>query len=146
MSLERDMEALHGFIDARHTTPYSWGRAANDCMAFVLGAIEAQTGVRVAPEDSWQDERQALRVIARYGSIEAALDAHLVRIAPSLAMRGDVGAVPDVALGLHPMIVEGATLVGPGDHGNRRLPRNAIIAAWSLNGIVTARATGSLSA
>jgi hypothetical protein len=34
-------------------------------------------------------------------------------------MRGDIGGVLTPQFGIHPMIVEGLTLVGPGDRGNR---------------------------
>jgi hypothetical protein len=46
-------------------------------------------------------------------------------------MRGDIAGVPDADLGIHPMIVEGDMLVGPGDKGLRRLPRRAMTIAWS---------------
>ena len=127
----RDVAALHAFIDGRRAVPHAWGREANDCVGFVLAAVEAQTGIVVAPEATWADRAEALATIARYGSLEAAFDAHFERVPPALAMRGDIAGVADEAFGLHPMIVEGATLVGPGERGNRRVPRKAMTAAWS---------------
>lgn len=128
----RDYEALHAFIDARQAAPHAWGRAANDCVGFVLGAIEAQTGITVAPEITWSDERTGRRAIAKLGGLEAAFDAHFTRFPPALAGRGDIAGVRDDGDRLHVMLVEGATLVGPGAAGNARLPRSAMVAAWSI--------------
>lgn len=127
----RDLAALHAFIDERHALPHAWGRYANDCVGFVLGAVQAQTGKKVAGRIRWSSRKAAVRIIKRFGSLEAALDAHFERIPPSLAKRGDIAGVPDKEFGVHPMIVEGLTLVGPGEKGNRRLPRSAMTMAWS---------------
>lgn len=126
----RDLEALHLFIDARQAEPHAFGRSANDCVGFVLGAVQAQTGEEIAPELVWKDRTSARRLIKRLGGLEAAFDAHFERVPPALAARGDVAGVPDPAFGLHPLIVEGLTLVGPGERGNRRLPRSAMTVAW----------------
>lgn len=129
--MERDVEALLAFIDRRQLQPHAWGRSENDCVGYALDASEAQTGKRRAPRISWATRKEALRVIARFGSLEAAMDRHFQRIHPAQAMRGDIAGVPDATFGIHPMIVEGETLVGPGDRGNRRLPRRAMTIAWS---------------
>lgn len=127
----RDLAALHAFIGARHAQPYEWGREANDCVGYVLAAVEAMTGVRIAKKARWKDSKGALRAIAKYGSLEAAFDAHFERVPPALALRGDIAGVPDEEFGIHPAIIEGVTLVGPGERGNRRLPRSAMTIAWS---------------
>ena len=127
----RDVLALHRFIDSRQNTPHEWGRAANDCVSFVLDAVKAQTGEARASKLDWHDERSGLRVIKREGGLEAAFDRYFQRIPPALAHRGDIAGVPDPGLGIHPMIVEGETLVGPADRGNLRLPRRAMTIAWS---------------
>jgi len=127
----RDLVALHRFIDERQNRPHEWGREANDCVGFVLGAVEAMTGVKVAPKTQWTDRASAVRKIARYGSIEQRFDRHFTRIPAALAQRGDIAGVPDAEFGIHPMIVEGITLVGPCETGNRRLPRRAMMIAWS---------------
>lgn len=126
----RDALALTRFIDSRHSAPHEWGREANDCCSFPLAAVEAQTGVRVAPKLKWKDRRSALRVIRRFGSIEAAFDAYFERVAPAFAKRGDIAGVPDETFGIHTMLIEGDMLVTPGDHGNRRCKRSAMICAW----------------
>lgn len=134
--IRRDIEALIAFIDSRQGVPHAWGRKANDCVGYSLDAVEAQTGVRVAPELNWTSQGSALRVLrSTYGSIEAAYDAHFERIAPAFARRGDIAGVPDEAFGIHPLIVEGELLVGPGDRGNRRTKRSTMAIAWSLEGL-----------
>lgn len=136
MASARDLEGLHAFIDGRQMVPYAWGREANDCVGYVLEAVAAQTGVAVVPEAIWTSRAQALRLIKLHGGIKAAFDAHFQRVAPALASRGDIAGVDDAEFGLHPMIVEGATLVGPGENGNRRLPRSAMTMAWSASLLV----------
>lgn len=130
-SCERDTAALIAFIDSRQLVPHAIGREANDCAGFALAAVEAETGVRPAPELQWSDWAGARRIIARYGSVEAAFDAHFERIAPAAAKRGDIAGVADEAFGIHPMIVEGATLVCPGERGNCRARRRHMTIAWS---------------
>lgn len=131
----RDLGALIAFIDSRARMPHRFGRKANDCVGFVLDAVEAQTGVRVAKRISWASARQGLKLLQGFGGVEAAFDAHFERIAPAQAMRGDIGGVADPDMGLHPMIVEGTMLVGPGDQGNRRMKRGAMTCAWSAVGL-----------
>jgi hypothetical protein len=129
--LRRDVAALIAFIDGKHAEPHAIGRRANDCVSYVLGAVEAQTGFDPAPGAQWTTIKGGLRLVKRYGSLKAAFDAHFERVAPADAQRGDIAGVPDADLGLHPMSVEGTTLVGPGDDGNRRMKRSAMTCAWS---------------
>jgi hypothetical protein len=129
--MSRNFGALVAFIDARHGTPHRWGRDANDCVAFVLGAVEAQTGIPPAADLDWSNRAEGLRLIKRLGGLEAAFDARFVRISPGLAQRGDIAGVAIGDFGVHPMIVDGTTLIGPGDKGNKRLPRAAMVMAWS---------------
>lgn len=129
----RDLMALHAFIDARQNTPYEWGRKANDCMSFIAGAVKAQTGKDPARGFKWKSYASAMSLLKKLGGVEAILDAKFKRIPPSLAKRGDIAGVHDPDLGIHPMIVEGLTLVSPGDKGNRRAKREAMILAWSAD-------------
>jgi hypothetical protein len=140
----RDYAALVAFIDSRQNVPHAWGRRANDCAGYALDAVAAQVGFDRAADLDWSDRSEGLRVIARFGTIlpdpsnptavgglEAAFDHYFVRIPPAHAQRGDIAGVPDATFGIHPMIVEGLQLVGPGDRGNRRQPRKAMTIAWS---------------
>jgi hypothetical protein len=131
MTVARDFEALHAFIGSRHAMPHAWGRSTNDCVGYVLGAVEAMTGVVVGPDLTWSSREEAEAVIAQFGSLEAAFDAHFERVPVALAQRGDIGGVADDTFGIHPGIIEGLSIVGPGDRGNRRIPRRAMIVAWS---------------
>jgi hypothetical protein len=136
--VDRDFEALAGFIDSRLAMPHDWGSDANDCASFVLGAVEAATGERRAADLSWSTQREVIAVVRRFGSLEAAFDAYFDRIAPALAQRGDIAGVPDRHFGIHPMIVEGELLVGPGVRGNHRVKRAAMVIAWSAEKKVAA--------
>lgn len=131
MAKDRNHEALIDFINSRQDVPYEWGRKANDCVSFVLDAVKAQNGRGRASELKWSSEISAIRLIKRLGGLEAAFDKYFQRIPPSKAMRGDIAGVPDEAFGIHPMIVEGDSLVAPGDRGNKRIPRRAMAVAWS---------------
>lgn len=130
MGCSRDIAAMIAFIDSRQTMPYIWGE--NDCVSFAAGAVKAATGKDYLKRLRWSSKAGAFRVLKRVGGIEAALDQRFKRIAPSMAKRGDIAGVPDDALGIHPMIVEGEKLVSPGDEGNRRAPRRAMTVAWSI--------------
>jgi hypothetical protein len=130
MGCSRDIPELLAFVDSRQNTPHSWGD--NDCAKFVAGAVKAATGKDPLKGLRWGTQTGALRVLKRLGGIEAALDERFERIPPALAKRGDIAGVPDEALGIHPMIVEGDKLVAPGDRGNKRVPRRAMTVAWSI--------------
>lgn len=130
--MERDIRALLAFIEERHTRPHEWGREANDCVSYSLGAAKAQTGHDRATSIKWHDEKSGLKALKKVGGIEAAFDRYFRRIPPAQAMRGDIAGVPDERFGIHPLIVEGEMLVGPGDKGNRRLKRREMVAAWSV--------------
>src|SRR3546814_3100758 len=64
--------------------------------------------------------------------METAMDRRMARVAPALAMRGDIAGVPDPLTGLRLMVVEGAMLVGPGAAGLERQPRCAMTIAWDV--------------
>jgi len=130
--MDRNVKALLAFIDERQNRPHEWGRHANDCASFVLGAAKAQTGHDRATAIKWHDEKSGLRAIKKAGGLEKAFDRWFVRIPPAQAMRGDIAGVPDERFGIHPMIVEGELLVGPGDKGNKRLKRREMTMAWSV--------------
>lgn len=129
--MKRDIDALLKFIESRQNTPYQWGRKGNDCISFGANAVKALTGHHWLGKLTWKDERSALRVLKLEDSVEAALDKRWHRIPPSMAQRGDIAGVPDERFGIHPMIVEGEMLVGPGERGNKRLRRKAMTIAWS---------------
>jgi hypothetical protein len=128
--MRRDLEALLRLIEARQAVPFAWGRPG-DCVSFAAAAIHAQFGRDPIGRHRWTTRRGALRVARRLGGIAAACDAQLTPIAPAMAMRGDIAGVEDELLGIRLMVVEGETLVGPGEHGLVRMQRAAMVRAWS---------------
>lgn len=130
--MQRNVKALIEFVDSRQNRPHEWGRKKNDCVSFVLGAVKAQTGHDRATAFKWTDEKSALKSLKKAGGIEKAFDRWFTRISPAQAMRGDIAGVPDERFGIHPLIVEGEMLVGPGDKGNKRLKRREMTVAWSI--------------
>lgn len=131
----RDLIAVARFIGTRHQVPYAWGRGANDCVGFAFDAAEAATGIRPAPELDWTSKRSALATIRRLGGLEAGLDRFFERVPAAFALPGDIAAVEDADLGIHPMVVDGVTLVCPGDRGLRRCPRKHMMWAWNIERI-----------
>ncbi|KQZ31730.1 hypothetical protein [Caulobacter sp. Root1472] len=127
----RDYAALVDLIEARMRAPFAWGKRANDCISFFGAAILAQTGVdRLAALPNWTSQRGALRVLKGLGGLQAAVDGVLTSVPLAQAARGDGGLV-ETATGQAVMVIEGATLVGPGPTGLVRLPRAAMLRAWS---------------
>lgn len=131
MNKARNIEALLALLEDCARKPFSW--RDHDCVRFAAAAVRAQTGVNPIRGLRWGSKKGAAAVIARFGSLEAAVDAHLTRIAPAQAMRGDIAGVSDEEFGVRLMVVEGRLLVGPGERGLKYLPRSAMVSAWSAD-------------
>ncbi len=130
----RDHIALIETIEARAGRGFRW-RRGRDCVSFAAACIHAQTGRDpLADVPRWRTRDEALAVVADEGGLEAAVDARLARVAPALALRGDIAGLPDPLLGVRLMVIEGETLVGPGARGLERLPRSQMTIAWSATG------------
>lgn len=129
--MARDFGALLRFLEERRAQPFAWGRDANDCVSFAFGAVEAMTGDGRWGRDRWASSIGAQRILKRVGGLEAFVDARFKPIAKARAMRGDIAAIlhPEFEIAL--MVVEGEGLVGPGHSGVERVPRAAMIGAWS---------------
>lgn len=125
----RDHDALLREIAKRALLPFDW--ATNDCVRYAGACVTAQTGYDPLGGLHWSTEEEARRLLDQLGGMEAATDSRLRRIAPAMAMRGDVAGVIDPELGLALMIVEGVMLVGPGERSEKRLPRRMMATAWS---------------
>ncbi|ATC34113.1 hypothetical protein CA606_18235 [Caulobacter vibrioides] len=127
----RDYEALHLFVASHMRTPFAWGE--HDCVTFAAGAVQALTGEDplAVYRGQWRSAAEATRLIASLGGLEAAVGAVLTPVAPGHAQRGDVAGWRDLEGRLQLAIVEGDTLVGPGERGQERLPRSAMVLAWS---------------
>lgn len=130
--MSRDVQALLALIEARSQRGFRW-RRGRDCVSFAAACIAAQTGVDpLADLPRWRTRREALTIANQQGGLIAALDARLTPVPPALAQRGDIAGLPDRLLGIRLMVVEGATLVGPGKRGLERLPRGEMVLAWSI--------------
>jgi hypothetical protein len=130
--MARNYDALLRFIERHAHTRFRWARRSNNCVSYAGRAAKAQTGRDPLGDLNWSNLREAKRLLARLGGLEAATDGRLPRVAPAMAQRGDIAGVADERFGLRLMVVEGATLVGPGADGNERVPRSEMIAAWSV--------------
>lgn len=131
--MSRDHDALFALIEARSRRPFGW-RGGRDCVSFAARCAKAQTGIDLlAGVPRWKTRREALAAAEAMGGIEAALDARLTRIPPAMAKRGDIAGLPDPLFGIRLMVVEGETLVSPGDRGLERRPRGLMTLAWSLD-------------
>lgn len=133
--MARDYEALLGFIAERSAMPFRWGRRRNDCVAFAAGAAKAQTGTDPLGDLNWRTFAEGRALLKALGGMRKAVDARLPRVAPAMAKRGDIAGVPDRRLGTRLMVIEGATLVAPGKRRAERLPRSAMVCAWTLDSI-----------
>lgn len=132
--MSRDYPALIAVIAARRDRRFRWRRGA-DCVSFAGACIAAQTGRDpLADLPSWRNLAEARAVLKAEGGLEAATDRRLARTAPALAQRGDIAGLPDPKFGIRLMVIEGDTLVGPGLRGAERLPRSAMVLAWSASG------------
>lgn len=126
----RDIAALLAWIEHAQDRSFAW-RFGRDCVSFALGAVQAQTGVDLLADiPLWSTRAEALKVARSLGGLTAAIDARMERVPAAMARRGDVAALPDKAFGVRLMLVEGATLVAPSDHGLDRTLRSAMAWAW----------------
>lgn len=129
----RDFEALIELMQARQARGFRW-RFPRDCVSFVAACVKAQTGRDLlAGVPRWRTRAEALAVADAQGGLIAAIDARLRRVEPAMARRGDIAGLPDPLFGVRLMIVEGDTLVGPGQRGLERLPRSEMVMAWSAD-------------
>lgn len=130
--MERDYAALIAAIEAHSARGFRW-RRGRDCVSFAAECVKAQTGQDLlAGVPGWKSRREAMALADERGGLIWALDQMLRPIAPAMAQRGDIAGLPDDLFGIRLMVVEGDTLVGPGQRGLERLPRSAMAMAWSV--------------
>lgn len=127
----RDHAAMIALIEDRMRTGFAWGKGQNDCASFAGAAVQAQTGRDpLSALPAWTNAKGAARILKRRGGLTAVVDTLLSPIPVAMAARGDVALV-ETATGPALMVVEGDTLVGPAVAGLMRLPRSAMLRAWS---------------
>lgn len=128
-----DWEArLNALIADRLHRPFAWG--AHDCALWGADAVLAQTGEDFgAPfRGRYADARGAAEALRQFGggTVVRTFDAHLDRVRPAFARRGDLArlrpdpASPSGAIG----VVIGSDALFVTDHGLARAPR----ARWSI--------------
>lgn len=123
-------EVLIGYIEARETTPFTWGKEKQDCCSFANGAVKAMTGFdAMADLPDYCDAGSADLILVT--PLEDLLDQRFPRAPLGMAQRGDIGIAELNGLDTL-MIVEGQTLVGPGRRGLVRVERAQMRAAWTV--------------
>ncbi|MGE0828936.1 MAG: hypothetical protein AB7O04_06250 [Hyphomonadaceae bacterium] len=123
-------QRLIAYIEARERRPFAWGKNAQDCCSFANGAVIEMTGQdAMADIPDYETAEEADLILAT--PLADLLDARFPRRPIGLARRGDI-AMAELDGQDTLMIVEGATLVGPGRRGLVRLARSAMRAAWAI--------------
>jgi hypothetical protein len=121
---------LVAHLEARERTPFAWGKTRQDCCSFGNGCVIALTGFdAMADIPDYATAAEADLILAT--PLEELMDARFARTPIGLARRGDLGIAELNTLDTL-MIVEGATLVGPGKRGLVRVPRSQMRAAWAI--------------
>lgn len=130
----RDHDALHAYLAKWEGQTFGWS-THECCVGFAAGAVKAQTGVD--PLDGikpWKTAMQARRELARRGGMIEGVSSRLDEVPVAFAKRGDIAMVEVAHLNIRVlMIVEGETLVGLGEAGLIRLPREQMQIAWSAD-------------
>jgi hypothetical protein len=122
---------LFAVIEAHKSRPFVWGES--DCCLFVARCIDAMTDNALAYliRERYHDETSALRFIAEYGSLAAAVSRYLGDPVPRRAVRGDA-VLFDGGEGDAVGICMGAKVVAMGPTGLRYVPRSEIKAVWPV--------------
>lgn len=138
-------EALDRYVTARLRTPFAWGRNANDCVSFALGALEASGRDLAALGEigNWSTQRGAVRALRRFvrqsdGLMWAGVTKFVEllqgrEVSRGFQRRGDIVFYPseDALGGAIGVIYPGANgeLCAPGERGLvfQRLPAGARI-------------------
>jgi hypothetical protein len=126
-------EKMIEFLEARRRLPFKFGSSENDCCSFAAAWVKIANGVdcmAVVPAYASAEEADVLLETP----LDEMIDKSLPRRDPQFAQRGDIGlAKLGNGCELTVVIVEGATLVGPGKRGIARVPRgSALVAAWEV--------------
>jgi hypothetical protein len=126
---------LEAFVVARQAQPFAWG--GQDCALFAADAVQALTGVDVAPPAlrCHRHARAALRSLRAHGGLQAIAQAALgTPIPPVLAGVGDVLLTRPSSQSHHPMLAvcNGASALAPGPFGLVSLGLAQVSHAWRV--------------
>lgn len=128
--MPRDHHALAGFLAGRMRQPFAWG--VNDCASLAFDAVAAQTGEdKLADLRGYASARGAAKRLAANGGLRGICDARLAPVGSAMAQRGDIGLVLNQDGEETLVVIDGQLLVGVGLGGAIRLPRAALLCAWS---------------
>lgn len=108
------MVRLDALVLSLLSRPFGWGR--NDCCTVAADVVQAVTGCDPMADlrGQYETERQALRILAKAGGIEAYLNERLGPVVPvACAQVGDIGLCDDGRL----VFCGGGVWKGPGDNG-----------------------------
>ena len=126
---------LEAFLAARQQQPFAWG--AQDCATFAADAVQAITGVDVAPPAlrRHRHARAALRSLRAHGGLPAIAQAALGTPIPLvLAGVGDVLLTRPSAQAHHPMLAvcNGSSAIAPGPFGLVSIGLAQVSHAWRV--------------
>lgn len=126
---------LEAFVAARQFQAFVWGR--QDCALFAADAVQALTGVDVAPPllRCHCHARAALRSMRAHGGLQAIAQAALgTPIPPVLAGVGDVLLTRPSSSAYQPMLAvcNGATALAPGPYGLVSIGLGQVSHAWRV--------------
>ncbi len=108
------MVRLDECVRSMQGLPFEWG--SHDCCTVAADVVLAVTGVDPMEDlrGQYSTERQALRILAQAGGIQAYLNQRLGPVVPvALAQAGDIGVCDDGRL----VFCGGGVWKGPGDAG-----------------------------
>jgi predicted ATP-grasp superfamily ATP-dependent carboligase len=117
--------SLAEYLTSNLARQFEWG--SFDCVLFAAGWLKEATGrdcLEGIPK--WADEKQARRIIASLGGLEAATSERMNRVLPALAKDGDIALYNNTMC-----IFSGAHIVGPGASGLVFFDRTKAECAWS---------------
>jgi hypothetical protein len=113
---------LPEYIISKLNVPFEYG--TNDCILFTIGWLELSTDKKYLPQEKWNNEKQALRIIKKLGGLENQFDKHLKQIEPNFAKDGDLTIVDGISY-----LFSGSNIVSVSKNGliyrNRMLAKKA---------------------
>lgn len=124
---------LTAAIEGARGRAWEWG--AHDCCAFARACVAAMTG-GATPWDghfAYRSEDEAAEIVGE-GGLARLLDAHAARVAPRMARRGDLAAVPSLhgPAGQTLGVVEGAWVWCAAPRGVARVALGRAVTAWRI--------------
>jgi len=126
-------ELLLAYIAERESRPFKWGKGRQDCCSFAFGAALVMTGFDAMDGIRDYSTAEEADLLLGENPLREYVDARFPALpSPAFAGRGDIALCENDG---NPtlMIVEGATLVGPGKRKLERLQRAHVqFLAWKV--------------